>query len=84
MGATRPVLCKLLLAVASLVAERGLQGLRASVAVAPGLWYTGSVVVACGLSCSIACGNLSSPTRDLCYIVGSLLIILHIVVVCIC
>ena len=43
------MLCKLLLAVASLVAERGLQGLRASVAVAPGLWYTGSVVVALGL-----------------------------------
>ena len=48
------------------------------------LQNTESLVVACGLSCSIACGNLSSPTRDLCYIVGSLLIILHIVVVCIC
>ena len=56
------MLCKLLLAVASLVAEHGLQGLWASVAVAPGLWQTGSVVVALGLVAPQQVG--SSQTRD--------------------
>ena len=56
------MLCKLLLAVASLVAEHGLQGLRASVAVAPGLWHTGSVVVVPGLVAPQQVG--SSQTRD--------------------
>ena len=53
----------LLIAVASLVAEHGLQacGLQqlwhaGSVAVAHGLQSAGSVVVAQGLSCSVACG----------------------------
>ena len=32
-----------------------------SVAVVPRLWSTGSVVVAHGLSCSAACGNLPGP-----------------------
>ena len=56
------MLCKLLLAVASRVAEHGLQGLRASVAVAPGLWQTGLVVVALGLVAPQQVG--SSQTRD--------------------
>ena len=46
----------LLIAVASLVAEHGLQ--------VPGLqqlWHMGSVVVAHGLSCSVACGGLPGP-----------------------
>ena len=45
----------LLTAVASLVVERGLQarGLRSAV---PGLWSTGSVVVAHWLICSVAFG----------------------------
>ena len=45
------VVCGLLIAVASLVAEHGLQahGLQQ-------LWHAGSVVVAHGLSCSAACG----------------------------
>ena len=51
------------LVVSYLVAEHGLQGAGASVAVAhgsvfaaPGLWSTGSVVVAHELICSSACG----------------------------
>ena len=46
---------RLLIAVAFPVAEHRLQGLRASVVVAPGLWSTGSEVVVPGL-----CG---SPAR---------------------
>ena len=42
----------LLFAVASLVAEHGLQGTRASVVMAPGLQSSGSTVVTHGLSCS--------------------------------
>ena len=39
-----------------LIAEHGLSGLRASVVAAPGLQSTGSIVVAHGLCCSMACG----------------------------
>ena len=46
----------LLIAVASLVAEHGLQGTQASAVAAPGLYSTGSVVVAHRLNCSRACG----------------------------
>ena len=55
--------CGLLIVVASLVAEHRLQAHRlqqlwhvGSVVVACGLQSTGSVVVAHGLSCSVACG----------------------------
>ena len=41
--------------VASVVVEHRLQGERASVVAAPGLWSTGSAVVH-GLRCSTACG----------------------------
>ena len=51
-----------LTAVASLVAEHGLQGVWAPLPEDPGLESTGSVVVAHGLSCSTAVG--SSWTRD--------------------
>ena len=46
----------LLTAVASLVADHQLQGIRASGVSAPGLWSTGPIVVAHGQSCSTACG----------------------------
>jgi len=42
--------------VTSLVVEQGVLGTWASVVGAPGLWSTGSIVVAHGLSCSEACG----------------------------
>ena len=45
-----------LTAVVSLVAEHGLQGAWAPAVAAPGLCSSGSVVVACGLNCSAACG----------------------------
>ena len=41
----------LLITLASLVKEHGLQGAQASAVVAPGLQSTGSVVVVHGLSC---------------------------------
>ena len=54
---------RLLIVVSCLGAKHGLWGAGASVAVAhgsvfvaPGLWSTGSVVVAHGLSCPSACG----------------------------
>ena len=50
------VVHRLLIAVASLVAEHRLWGTQASVAAAPGLSSTGLIVVAPGLSCSKACG----------------------------
>ena len=57
------VVRRLLIVVSCLGAEHGLWGAGASVAVAhgsvfvaPGLWSTGSVVVAHGLSCPSACG----------------------------
>ena len=46
----------LIVAVIFLVSEHGLKGLLASVTGAPGLWSTGSVVVAHGFSCPVACG----------------------------
>ena len=46
----------LLIAGASLVAERGLWGTRASVVAAPWLYSRGLIDVAHGLSCSKACG----------------------------
>ena len=58
--ATLIAVCRLLIAVASLVAEHGLLGEWAlgewaSVAVVPELWSTDSIVVTYGLSCSRAC-----------------------------
>ena len=47
---------RLLIAVASLVVEPGLQGWRDSIVVAPGLESIGSIAVALGLSCSAPCG----------------------------
>ena len=59
---------RLLIAVASLVAEHGLQAHRlqqlwhmGSVVVAYGLQSAGSVVVVHGLSCSVACGIFPRP-----------------------
>ena len=45
-----------LVVVAALVAEHGLQSVRASVIAAPGLQSTGSIIVVRGLSCSMAYG----------------------------
>ena len=56
MGYSLAEVLRLLIVVASLVAEHGLQSTQASVVVAPGLQSTGSVVVAQSLSCSVACG----------------------------
>ena len=53
---------RLLIAVASLVAERRLWGEQASAVVVLGLSSTGSVVMVRGLSCSMACGIFQ--TRD--------------------
>ena len=50
----------------SLVVEHGLQGVQASVAAAPRLWSTGSVVVAHGFSCSAARGVLLDQGLNLC------------------
>ena len=52
---------RLLIVVASLIAEHGLQahGLQQ-------LWHTGSVVVAHGLSCSMACGILPEQGSNPC------------------
>lgn len=54
-GYSLVAVCRLLIAVASLVAEHRLKGEQASVAVNPGLQSTASVVVAHGLSCSASC-----------------------------
>ena len=56
----------LLIVVASLVAKHGLQGRQASVAVAPGLQSTGSIVVVQRLSCSTACGIFLDQGSKLC------------------
>ena len=58
--------CELLLAVASLLVERGLEGGKASVAVARGLQGTGSVVVASRLCCPEACGIFPHQGSNLC------------------
>ena len=65
------VLVQLLIAVASLVAEYGLQGARASVSVACGLsscgWQdTGSVIMAHGLSSPVACGIFPDQGSNWC------------------
>ena len=57
---------RLLIAVASLVAEHGLWGARASAVSGPGLQSTGSIVVAHGLSCSTACGIFLDHRSNLC------------------
>ena len=49
----------LLIAVVSLVVEHWLKGPRASGVAVHGLWSTGSVVEAHGLSCSEARGSFS-------------------------
>ena len=57
MGGYSPVgVHRLLIAVASPVAEHRLQGTQASAVVAPGLHSTGLEVVPHRLSCSTACG----------------------------
>ena len=65
--------CGLLTAVASLVAEHGLQARRlqqlwhaGSVVVAHRLQNVGSVVVVHGLSCSVACGIFPDQGSNLC------------------
>ena len=50
------VACGPLIVVASLVVEHGIQVIWASAVVTPRLQSTGSIVVAHGHSCSIACG----------------------------
>ena len=69
-GYSPVALCRLLIAVASLVAKHRLTGTQASITAlcdsivaAPGLQSTGSVAVAHGLSCSVACGIF--PDRGL-------------------
>ena len=58
--------CELLIAVTSLVAEHSLQGTQAAVVVVPGLWSTGSVVVAYRLGCFTACGSLPKQGSNPC------------------
>ena len=71
------VVCRLLIAVASLVAEHRLQvhGLQqlwhtGSVVVARGLWSAGSVVVAHGLNFSTACGIFLDQGLNACPLLG--------------
>ena len=65
--------CRLLIVVASLIAEHGLQDVGRqqlwhvdSVISAPGLWSTGSVVTAHGLSCHVACRIFLDQGSNLC------------------
>ena len=51
----------ILIAVASLVVGHGLQGVWILAAVAHGLWSSGSVLAAFGLSCPTACGIILDP-----------------------
>ena len=55
---------RLLIAVASLVAEHGLWGARASAVSGPGLQTTGSIVVVHRLSCSTARGTFPGQTSS--------------------
>ena len=55
----------LLISVASLVVKLG-SGVRGLSSVAPGLWSTGSIVVAHELSCSVACGIFLDQGSNLC------------------
>ena len=57
---------RLLIMVASLDVQRGLESARASVVAAPGLSNTGSVVVVNGLSCFLACGILPDQGSNPC------------------
>ena len=57
---------RLLIAVASPVAENRLQGVRASVVVPPGLQSTGSTLGVCGLSCPKACGSFWDQGSNSC------------------
>ena len=65
-SAESSLLCRLLLVVASLVVEHGLQSFRVSVVMAPELQRTGLIVVAHGLSCSLACGILPNQGSNRC------------------
>ena len=56
-GYTPVAVSWLLIAVASLLVERGLQGMPASVLVAPAPWSTGPGVVVRRPDCSTACGT---------------------------
>ena len=78
-GYSLVVVCGLLVAVALLVAERRLQGVRASVVSACGLGSWGSwalrdrlsscgAVGAHGLSCSVACGIFPDQGLNLCFL----------------
>ena len=55
-----------LLVLASLSAEHGLQGMRATVIAAPGLWSTGSIVEVHGLSSPVARGIFPDKGSNLC------------------
>ena len=65
-GYSTDAMLRLLIAVVSLVAKHGLQGALASVVVASRLQNTGSIVVAKGLSCSMACGIFPDQGLNLC------------------
>ena len=52
--------------MASLVAERRLEGMWASAVAAPGLWSTGSIVAVHRLSRSVACGIFLGQGSNLC------------------
>ena len=74
-GYSPVALCRLLIAVASLVAKHRLMGTQASViafcdsiVAAPGLQSTGSVAVAHGLSCSAACGIFPDRGLNPCFL----------------
>ena len=57
-----------LIVVASLVAERLVQGEQASAAVALGFCNAGSVVLLQGLSCPASCGVFSNQGLNLCHL----------------
>ena len=63
-GSSLVAVLRHLTAAPSLVAETGLSGSEASIAVAPGLWSTGAVVMVHGLSFSSACVNLPGPGTE--------------------
>ena len=65
-GYSTDAMLRLLISVVSLVAKHGLQGALASVVVASRLQNTGSIVVAKGLSCSMACGIFPDQGLNLC------------------
>ena len=61
-GYSRVAVCRLLMVVASLLAEHGFSGVRAAVTAAAGRQSAGSVAVVHGRSCFAACGI--SQIRD--------------------